>query len=128
MVRITYTPAQKAEAIRLLNKGRKAEEVIEKIGCSLASLQNWKKEYKEGKIRLSDQSKGNSDNKGGDDASSCSAPPFQKPVCKISLDDFVKKYWRSKSVDTVMNMPESIDEVVALVNSALKYAYTELDG
>ena len=47
-----------------------------------------------------------------------------KPVA--SRDDLIKKYWQYRTVGSVMQMPETIDEVVKLVNDALAYSYDHL--
>jgi len=120
MAKATFSPAQKAKAIRLLQEGWKAQDVVDKIGCSLASLQNWRKEFKEGKISLGSQHNNEEEAK--------QPTRSTQPVgSKETSEEFVKRYWKHKSVDTVMTMPETIDEVVKLVNDALEYVYADIN-
>jgi len=144
MARVTFTASQKAEAIMLLNKGLTGSEVCEKIGCSIASLQNWKKEYADGKFSLDDMSedenkptrgrpkKAKAETWEDDDEEQTSSPqpasysPPKSTKPAISCEEFVKKYWQHKTVGSVMTMPGTIDEVVNLVNNALTFAYDQL--
>ena len=134
MAKITFTPQQKAQAMKLINERWTAAEVCEEIGCSMASLQNWKKDFKEGKISLSDLPlDGDEDEEEEEETApskgahkSTPMASYSPPKCIISREDFIKDYWKSQSVGDVMKMPESIDEVVKLVNHALKFAYDHL--
>jgi transposase-like protein len=121
MAKSTFTPEQKANAIRMLNEGVSASDVIEEIGCSFASLQNWKKDYKSGKLILDDEEEEEytSHHKGGH----TSTPPSRST---ISREEFIEQYWQTRSVVTVMKMPSTIDEVVKLINNALTYAHDRL--
>lgn len=121
MAKSTFTPEQKANAIRMLNEGVSASDVIEEIGCSFASLQNWKKDYKSGKLILDDEEEEEytSHHKGGH----TSIPPSRST---ISREEFIEQYWQTRSVVTVMKMPSTIDEVVKLINNALTYAHDRL--
>ena len=127
MARITFTPAQKAKALMLIDKGMTGSAVADKIGCSLASIQVWKRERGEGKIKMNDPDKEEEEYEEEE-----ATPHHQRHSAvhsskiTVSREDFIKKYWQNKSVDTVMKMPETIDEVVNLINNALSYAYTHL--
>ena len=126
MARITFTEKQKAEAIKLwvIDK-RKPDDVAEHIGCSIASLNVWKKAYREGNLDLSILDEEEEEEQSPPSCRSLvSSPTKSEP--KETLDEFTKRYWRNRSVETVMTMPETIDEVVALVNKALRYAYQDL--
>jgi len=107
----------------LLSKGMTGSMVCEKIGCSPASLQVWKKDYKDGKISRDDVDDGRQDDEQD-------TPPHKTACCSsqptASREEFIKQYWRTQSVDAVMKMPESIDEVVKLINNALMYAHNHL--
>jgi len=123
----TFTTAQKAEAILLLNKGLTASAVCEKIGCSTASLQNWKKDYKEKKFSLDDMDEDDEDEQEEEEETTPPVPKPSKPAeYRISKKDFIESYWNRTTVSAVMKMPESIDEIVNLINDALDYAYYEL--
>jgi len=151
MARVTFTAAQKAEAMMLISKGLTGSEVCEKVGCSPASLQNWKKEYADKKFTLDDLEddlKGDKPSRGRpkkekpetwedeeeDEEQPASTPkpnqysytPPKPAKPAMSREDFIQQYWRRKTVESVMKMPETIDEVVALLNNALAYAYDHL--
>ena len=136
MAKITFTPAQKAKAMQLLDEGWTGTEVCEEVGCSSASLQNWKKEYKEGKISLSDLPLVGDEDEEETPPQKASKPPKNAPTPKVaksisststmSREDLIKDYWRRKSVNAVMEMPKTIDEVINLVNDALIFAYDHL--
>ena len=135
MAKITFTPAQKAKAMKLLNEHWTAAEVCEEIGCSPASLQNWKKEFKEGKISLSDlplsdeeddEAEKTPPQKASHTPSHYSSSAIR--TSSVSREDFVRDYWKHKSVDTVMDSPKTIDEAIKRINSALVYAYDYFAG
>jgi len=134
MAKSTFTPADKARAIQLINKGWKAKEVIDEIGCSPATLQNWKKDFKGGKISLSDLPLEEEEEYEEEDTEEVEQPIHRKPshtpskpaIHKESKQDFIKRYWRTQSVETVMDKPETVDAVIELINGALGYAYTQL--
>jgi len=120
----------------LLTKGLSGSTVCEKIGCSPASLQNWKKAYNDGTADFSlDDLKENKKKKAEEEEwdEKPHTPPLKTTPSSsrpsksaVSREEFVKQYWRRKTVDTVMEMPETIDEVVKLINNALSYAYDHL--
>ena len=130
MAKITFTHAQKAKAMIMVSKKIPASQICEEIGCSPASLQNWKKEYREHKFSL------NAAEEDGDEQEEQEEKPsYNKPVqphshqtrsSSLSREDFIKKYWQFRTVDAVMQMPETIDEVVKLINHALAYAHDHL--
>ena len=134
MAKITFTPAQKAKAMQLLNEGWTAAEVCEEIGCSPASLQNWKKEFKEGKISLSDLPLSDDEEEEQEEnplrsKTTCSPGHHSKLPSRLSgtsKEDLINRYWQYRTVGAVMKMPETIDEVIKLINHALSYAYDEL--
>ena len=108
----------------MLTLGKTAKEVAEHFGCSVASLQVWKKDDKY-KVSTDDD---------GDDEQEEQTPtqhrftPCQKSEPEISRSEFIKQYWRNRSVESVMETPNTIDERVELINSVLKYAYDRLTG
>jgi hypothetical protein len=127
----TFTPAQKAQAMLMLSKGMTARAVVAKIGCSPASLQIWKKDYKEGKFSLDDleETEAEYEEEVEEEEEYTPAPTRKESQTKrhpMSKEEFIKKYWQSMSVDDVSKMPKSIDEVVTLVNDGLSYAYSRL--
>ena len=127
MARVLYTKEQKAEAMHLLvNKGWSLDDVAEQIGCSVASLQVWKKDYKDGKIKITDMDNGKEEETPSvlQRQAVPSAPPCRKP--NVSFDDFVNRYWQTKSVSDMMDVPKTIDETVKFVNDVLEYAYDRL--
>jgi len=133
MARPTFTKAQKAEAILLLNKGLSGSAVCEKVGCSIASLQNWKKEFADKKFSLKDVDEQEEEWEEEEETTPSqpasthkATPPYSSSKPTDSKEDFIKSYWKTQSVDTVMDKPETIDDVVGIVNDALTYAYRKL--
>jgi len=125
----------------LLQKGLTGSLVCERVGCSPASLQNWKKEYNDGKFSLDDLEEGSEEKE--EEKEKETPPPkpskpkatastttyqygYSHPDTDISQEAFVKKYWNKKTVSSMMQMPATIDDVVKLINHALEYAYDEL--
>jgi transposase-like protein len=111
-----YPLKVKKEAMRLIFEEKfTMKEVAERIGCSVNTIQSWKKKHK--KPRKS--------------ASQENAPlpvSRSKTVAHLPYEDFVRNYWNdgTKAVDVLLLPPEIGPEVIRYVNEALQYAYDRL--
>ena len=115
-----FSAKDREKALKLMANGVPQSEVAEQIGCSVFSLQAWKKKAKNG------------------------APTKDKceetPQCCLergcsekattpkngSADDFIRKFWNKnyRAVDMLLNPKDvSPEEAVKLVNEALQYSY-----
>jgi len=103
----------KKEAMRLIVEEKlPMRTVAERIGCSVNSIQSWKKQYKAKKSKPSTPK---------------SVPPVKQSTAKITYEEFVRDYWSggTKAVDVLLLSPETGQEVVKYVNEALRFAYDQ---
>jgi len=120
----TFSAEEKATALQLLKDGIPQKEIAEQIGCSIASLQSWKKATK-GK-RSGKKKKGKSSKKVAtvDAGAECNCE-----CCNgVHFEDFVQTYWtKSPKANEVLKLPpDMMPEAVKYVNNVLKYAYDQL--
>ena len=122
----SFSPEVRAEALQLLKDGTPQKEIAEQIGCSIASLQSWKKQAggkKNGKKKKAKSSK---------KASAVEATTECTCECCncIPFADFVHGYWsKSPKAGEVLKLPpDMMPEAVKYVNNVLKYAYDNLGG
>jgi len=118
-----FSAKDKDRALKLMANGVSQSKVAEQIGCSVSSLQAWKKDAKDnGQIANQDE---------------CETPQCcldkgcseKATTPKNGLaDDFIRKFWNKnyRAVDMLLN-PKSVstEEAVKLVNEALTYAYEQ---
>ena len=118
----SFSPEERAKALQLLKEGHPQKEVADQIGCSVASLQSWKKATK-GK-RSGKKKKGKSSKKIAAADAECTCE-----CCNcIPFEDFVQTYWtKSSTANEVLKLPpDMMPEAVKYVNNVLKYAYDQL--
>ena len=106
----------------MMANGMSQSEVAEQIGCSVFSLQAWKKKAKNG-AQTTIQSK-------SEETPQCcldnGCTKVSPPPKKGTADDFVRKFWskNNRAVDMLLTPKEfSPEETVKLVNEALAYAH-----
>jgi len=117
-----YPVKTRNEAMRLIFEEKLSmKEVAAQIGCSVNSLQTWKKHYKpeksESPVRKTTvQPK-----------ASQSQPKNSVTTSQIAFDDFVRNYWNegTKAVDVLLLPQEISSDIVRYVNEALQYAYDQ---
>jgi transposase len=122
----SFSPEARAEALQLLKEGLPQKEIAERIGCSIPSLQSWKKQVggkKTGKKEKAKSSKKSAavETDAGCTCECCTCVPFE---------DFVRDYW-TKCTDAgeVLKLPpDMMPDAVKYVNNVLKYAYDNLCG
>ena len=114
-----FSAKDREKALKMMANGVPQSEVAEQIGCSVFSLQAWKKKAKNGattKEKCEETPQCCLD-KG---CSEKAAPP------KNGADDFIRKFWNKnyRAVDMLLTPKEfSPEETVKLVNEALTYAH-----
>jgi len=120
----SFSVEEKAEALRLLKEGQTQKEVAQQIGCSLTSLQSWKKAaggQKNGKKKKAKSNK---------KVAAVEATAVCNCVCCVSFEDFVHDYWTKypKASEVLRLPPDMMPEAVKYINNVLKYAYGNLCG
>ena len=122
----SFSAEEKADALQLLKDGHTLKDVAQQIGCSVASLQSWKKAA--GGKKNSKKKKAKSSKK------VAAAEADTECTCEccncVPFDDFVQGYWtKSPNAGAVLKLPpDMMPEAVKYVNNVLKYAYNNLCG
>ena len=118
-----FTPEKKAEAVRLLQEGNTLKQVAGQMRCSIAALQNWKKQFAE-EATVAPTRKAKYDAPKMEDVPKAEvAKPLQ---ARVSYEKFVRRYWEARAVDVLLMEPAVSSEIVKSVNEALRYAYDSL--
>ena len=122
----SFSPEARAEALQLLKDGLPQKEIAERIGCSIPSLQSWKKQAggkKSGKKKKAKSSKKVA-------AVEADAECKCENCSCVSFDEFVRAYWtKNPKANEVLKLPpDMMPEAVKYVNNVLKYAYDNLCG
>jgi len=118
----SFSPEARAEALQLLKAGSSQQEVADQIGCSIASLQSWKRAArgkKSGKKKKT---------KSGKKAATVEADCPCECCCCVPFEEFVHGYWTEcpKASEVLKLPPDMMPEAVKYVNNVLKYAYDNL--
>jgi len=145
----SFTPEEKTEAVRLITQGNYTlKQAAAEMGCSVASLQNWKKAadmettaeptVKSTKKRGKKKTKKALKKATKKSAKKVAKAPWQTkgvtgtaPVGQppISFDEFAQGYWRLPEASGILSLPSDIiPEAVQYVNNVLWYAYDRLNG
>jgi len=122
----SFSPEERAEALQLLKEGHPQKEIAEQIGCSIASLQSWKKQAKSKKNGKKKKAKSSKKSAAAEATAECTCE-----CCDcIPFDEFVRDYWAKcpKAGDVLKLPPDMVPEAVRYVNNVLKYAYDNLCG
>jgi len=103
----------------IFEEKRPMKEVAAQIGCSVNSIQAWKKQYKAKESGASTPKKVVRQK-----VPQVKVPP-PKATAPITYEDFMREFWSSgtKAVDALLLPPEIGPEVVRYVNEALRFAY-----
>ena len=119
----TFSANERAEALQLLKDGHTLKDVADKIGCSVASLQSWKKAAG-GKRKKKAKSK-----KKGTAVKATAECTCECCSC-IPFEDFVHDYWTKcpKAGEVLKLPPDMMPGAVEYINNVLKYAYNNLCG
>ena len=121
----SFSAEEKAKALQLLKDGHTRKEVADQMGCSVASLQLWKRAAggkKSGKKKTKSKKKAA--------AVEAMAVCNCECCCCVSFEDFVHDYWTQypKASEVLSLPPDRIPEAVKYINNVLKYAYDNLCG
>jgi len=122
----SFSVEEKAEALRLLKDGHTLKEVAQQVGCSVASLQSWKKAT--GGKQKSKKKKAKSSKKVA--AVEATTECDCESCCCVSFEEFARGYWaEAPHAEKVLSLPPDImPEAVQYINNVLKYAYDNLCG
>jgi len=118
-----YTAKVRNEAMHLIFEEKLTlKEVAAKSGCSVNTIQSWKKRHTPAEAEVPVPKKST--------RRKASKPQPKKVAAKsqIAFDDFVRNYWNEgkKAVDVLL-LPQEISQLVSqYVNEALRYAYDQL--
>jgi len=125
----SFSSEAKTEAVQLITQeGYTLKQAAEKMGCSVASLQNWKKaaDAGGGKTSVKATKKRKARKKGKKTAKKAVImAPVQKS--SITFDEFAQNYWSeySGAADVLRLPPDIAPKAVEYVNNVLRYAYDQ---
>ena len=120
----SFSPEARAEALQLLKAGHPQQEVADQVGCSIASLQAWKRLAKGKKSGKKKKAKSSKKTTAVEAETECTCE-----CCNcIPFEDFVQGYWTKypKAGEVLKLPPDMMPEAVKYVNNVLKYAYDNL--
>ena len=133
-----FSEEDKAKALQMVADGSTHAEAAAAIGCSTFAIQAWKKEQKaNGKPKTAKKATKKATKKAVKvkcvEECACNgvATDNGSPAPASAYTDFVRKFWNKnyRAVNMVLSpkacMPP--EEVVALVNEALQYAYDQFN-
>jgi len=128
MARKTFSEKEKEAAVNMLASGNLTNKLVaKKVGCSIATLQLWKKKYSP--TGQDDWQDDEWDEEETDAVEEEMAEQCEDCCCaakKGDAHDVMRKFWNKnyRAVDMLLSPREvSSEEVVKLVNEALQYAY-----
>jgi transposase len=116
-VKKSFTEAQREAAIETLASGWTLNETAKAFGCSVASLQSWKKQYRSKPKTAAKQSVAEHPEP---------TATAEKPKAQVPFDKFVRKFWEKRAVDMLLMESAKRDEILSIVNEALQYAHDTL--
>jgi transposase-like protein len=115
-----FTEAQRAAALEMVAEGSTLKQTADHFGCSVASLQAWKKRYgskaKTAVKRAVEKTHNPPE----------PTVPLEKPKAQVPFDKFVRKFWEKRAVDVVLMDSAKRDEILDIVHEALQYSYDAL--
>jgi len=120
----SFSPEARAEALQLLKAGSSQQEVADQIGCSIASLQSWKRQARGKKNGKKKKAKSSKKSAAVETETECTCE-----CCNcIPFEDFAHGYWaKAPHAGEVLKLPpDMMPEAVKYVNNVLKYAYDNL--
>ena len=122
----SFSTETRAEALQLLKDGHKLNDVAQQIGCSVASLQSWKKAAGGKKNGKKKKAKSTKKVAAVEVAEECNC----ECCCCVPFEDFVHDYWTKcpKASEVLKLPPDMMPEAVKYINNVLKYAYNNLCG
>ena len=124
----SFSQEEKEKALQLLKDGYTQKEVADQMGCSVASLQLWKKATggkKKGKKKKATKSAKKAT---AASASECQCGCDCECCCCVPFEEFVHGYWTKypKAGEVLKLPPDMMPEAVKYINNVLKYAHDHL--
>ena len=122
----SFSPEARAEALQLLKAGHSQQEVADQVGCSIASLQAWKRAARGKKSGKKKKAKSGKKTTAVETETECTC----ECCCCIPFEDFVQGYWTKypKAGEVLKLPPDMMPEAVKYINGVLKYAHSRLCG
>ena len=126
-----FTPETKTEALRMLaEEGKTQKEVAEIIGCSLASIQQWKGQMKNGKPSTKKARRGKKKASKKTKGKALVSPKHvvTEQGVQDSFGDFIGGYWDScpHAAEILALSGKNDTDVARYINHALRHAYEKL--
>ena len=120
----SFSAEERAEALQLLKDGQTLKEVAQQVGCSVASLQSWKKQAGGKKSGKKKKAKSKKKAAAVEATTECTC---ENCSC-ISFDEFARGYWaETPHAEKVLSLPpDMMPEAVKYINNVLKYAHDNL--
>ena len=120
----SFSAESRADALRLLKDGHTLKDVAQQVGCSVASLQSWKKSAGGKKIGKKKKAKSTKKVAAVEATEGCDCGCG----CCVSFEDFVHDYWTKcpKASEVLSLPPNMMPEAVKYINNVLKYAHDHL--
>jgi len=119
--------AREQAMILLFEEQLTMKDVAAQIGCSINTIQSWKKNYKQAETKAEPEVPASKKIVKKAVKPKTTKPQPTKAVAspQIAFDDFVRNYWNegSKAVDVLLLPPEISQMVSRYVNEALRYGY-----
>jgi transposase-like protein len=119
--RPTFTPEQKNDAVAYHKSGHTLNETAEYFGCSVASIQEWKKQYS-GKSK---QKAAAPADEWEEQAEPASTPVKSHGKPDSSFEKFAHKFWEKRAADVVLMDSSKREELVNMTNDALRFSYEQ---
>ena len=128
----SFSPETKEEALRLVfEEGLTLKETAAKIGCSTASLMQWKAKRqgpkKKKKVKGTRKKTKSAKKKAGYRKALAKSVMKTTETSQVDFDAFVRRYWNdgTRAADVLHLPPEVSPDVVRCINEALRYAYEQ---
>jgi transposase-like protein len=126
MSRKTFSEKVKEKAVQLMLDGELSQkQIAQKFGCSVPSLQQWRKALQNIEAEQEEWSEEEYVEESDEVETVQKSIPSPAPK-KGTADELVRQFWNKsfRAVDMLLTPKDvSSDEVVKLVNEALNYAY-----
>jgi len=127
----TYTEKERAEALRLIvEEGYTLDKVAAQMGCSLTSIQNWrKKAAKNSSAKITKKTTKKSVKKVAKPMKKAERPAASVSTTgiapKLTFVECVQRYWsRYAPMNEIKDLPhDATTKVVQIINDTLLYMY-----
>lgn len=123
-IKKSFSPEAKAEALEMLANGSTLKQTSEHIGCSVATLQTWKKSTKTGKKAKAAKKTAKKSEKVAEHVE-----PQPAECDAASFESFIREYWcqENRGKELLKSKPLEGFDLFFRINEALQYAYDHLN-